>query len=72
MKKKHVTVAGLLFICILLSVVVILIRSQNDSCSSNDRQRNNCVPAGRCTPLGDSREATSDCAIKNYDHKFNH
>jgi hypothetical protein len=29
------------------------------------------VPAGRCTPPGDPREATVDCALKNYDHKFN-
>jgi len=82
MKKKQKIIAGVIVVLVTLSsLLVILLRKHTGRqsldrnpfprCSQQDREQNNCVPAGRCTPPGDPRESTIDCDIKKYDHKFN-
>ena len=71
-KKTKLLIAVVAGILVALLVLLAFIHKQpSDKCSAIDRQQNNCVPAGRCTPPGDPREATTDCALKTYDHKFN-
>lgn len=41
-----------------------------DKCTQADWDNNNCVPPNRCTPPGDPREATIDCVLTPYEHKF--
>ena len=72
MKKKQKVIAiGLLALVLIIASIAYLINRPSDRCTSKDREQNNCVPAGRCTPLGDPREVGIDCQLKNYDHKFN-
>lgn len=53
------------------AAILITQNSPSDACTNKDREQNNCVHAGQCTPPGDANEAVTDCAVKNYDHKFN-
>ena len=69
-KTKLLTVMTIFVLVALLIVVAVTHKKPYDKCSATDRQQNNCVPTGRCTPPGDPREAFIDCALKNYDHKF--
>lgn len=69
-KKLIVAVSCVLLGLALIVAVFLYHFSLGDRCSQYDRTHHNCVPAGRCTPLGDPREATIDCQLKNYDHKF--
>jgi len=73
MKKRQqkVFLAGLLGLAVITGVALYVARQPTDRCTAADRQQINCVPAGRCTPPGDPREATIDCQITQYDHKFN-
>jgi len=59
-----------LIIVILAIGLIFMITRRSDRCTAGDRAQNNCVPAGRSTPPGVPREATIDCKLKNYDHKF--
>ena len=63
---------GIVAIIVMIGFSIYAVRghSFSDKCTPHDRDTNNCVPAGRCTPLGDSQEAAVDCPLKNYDHKF--
>lgn len=75
-KNQKILALGILAIIVIVALCAAFLVSRpgnnpGDACTSKDREQNNCVPAGRCTPLGDPREATTDCVIKNYDHKFN-
>jgi len=70
-KKQIIIVAGVLALILITSSALYFFSRPGDACTSKDREQNNCVPAGRCTPPGDRREGTIDCQIKNYDHKFN-
>jgi len=69
-KKQTIIVAGVLALILIIGSTVYLFSRPGDVCTSKDREQNNCVPTGRCTPPGDPREGTIDCQIKNYDHKF--
>lgn len=69
-KKQKVILFGLLITVLVFGVAYYFVGQNSDKCSAADREQNNCVPAGRCTPPGDPREATVDCDIKDYDHKF--
>jgi hypothetical protein len=69
-KKQRIIVIALLVVAIVAGPAIYFMRQPSDKCTEKDRQQNNCVPAGRCTPPGDPREATIDCELKNYDHKF--
>jgi hypothetical protein len=81
MKKKQKVIVGVLIVLIaIIASLAIVLRHQNSQssdtnplprCNQKDREQNNCVPAGRCTPPGDPLEAFVDCDLKNYDHKFN-
>lgn len=78
MKKKQKIVLAVLVAAVLVAGIAYYLAVQHtnttgghsDACTATDRAQNNCAPAGRCTPPGDPREATVDCDIKNYDHKF--
>lgn len=61
---------GFVLVFLVANFVWLVMRQPADRCTAADRTNSNCVPAGRCTPPGDPREATIDCDIKNYDHKF--
>lgn len=41
-----------------------------DACTAMDRNIKNCVPAGLCAPTP-QQDALIDCALKDYDRKFN-
>lgn len=41
-----------------------------DKCTDRDRRIDNCVPAGKCGPTPEI-DRTIDCALKDYDKKFN-
>lgn len=69
MKKQKLIIIALLTI-ILTAIAMYFINAPSDRCTSKDRRQNNCVPAGRCTPLGDPLEEVTDCRIKDYDHKY--
>jgi hypothetical protein len=69
-KKQKVVLIGLLTGALIFSLAYYFIGQHSDKCTASDRTQNNCVPAGRCTPPGDPREATVDCALKSYDHKL--
>lgn len=70
-KKTKLIIIGAAMTLVAVGIAAALLHNQYpDKCTAQDRQQNNCVPAGRCTPPGDPREATVDCALKNYDHKF--
>ena len=68
--KQKLIVLVTLILVVGLAVAVFAFNQPNDRCTRKDRVQNNCVLTGRCTPLGDPREATIDCQLKNYDHKF--
>lgn len=79
-KKQRFIVGALIILVVMIALTAFVSRHQNNQsldidplpkCSQKDREQNNCVPTGRCTPPGDPREATIDCDLKNYDHKFN-
>jgi uncharacterized protein YxeA len=70
-KKQKIIVVIASAVILVIASAAYLANHQNDRCTPNDREQNNCVPAGRCTPPGDSRESTIDCQIKSYDRKFN-
>lgn len=44
-------------------------RGPSDKCTAADRERGNCVLAGRCTP-DDYDGLPLTCTPKNYDSKF--
>lgn len=69
-KKQRITLFVLLAAVLILGLGYYFAGQNSDECTASDRAQNNCVPAGRCTPPGDPREATIDCEIKDYDHKF--
>jgi len=69
-KKQRIFLVVLAFVIVVFGIVYYFVNQPSDKCTVVDRAQNNCVPAGRCTPLGDPREAVIDCEIKNYDHKF--
>lgn len=68
--SKRNLLIGAIVLSFLVTAICIVTKKPGDACSAQDRLENNCVPAGRCTPLGDPREATMDCDIKQYDHVF--
>ncbi len=70
-KKQKLLVVAIVIIAVVAGLAFYFVRQPSDRCTSQDRGQNNCVPAGRCTPPGDPREATIDCQVKDYDHKFN-
>jgi hypothetical protein len=72
-KKKRLVVIAIVLLALVVMVGVLFSRRNqpNDACTPKDREQNNCVPAGRCTPPGDPQESKIDCLLKNYDHKFN-
>ncbi len=70
MKKKQKIILAVLLLTIIVVVTgYIFVNIKSDSCNATDNLHSNCIPAGRCTPLGDQRESTTDCQLKNYDHK---
>jgi hypothetical protein len=70
-KKQTIVVIAVLALILIIGSVLYFVSRPNDKCTPKDREQNNCVPAGRCTPPGDPREGTIDCQIKGYEHKFN-
>ena len=70
MERRRVLLVVLAVVLVAVAVLIIN-KSPSDACTPNDWDVNNCVPAGRCTPPGDSREPLIDCMLKDYDHKFN-
>lgn len=80
MENRQKLVIGALFALVVIIAIFVFVFMQQNSkplddnplprCNWQDLENNNCVPAGRCTPPGDLREAVTDCDIKNYDHKF--
>lgn len=69
-KKQKIAIVVLLITLLTFTLAYYFVLQRMDKCTAIDKVQNNCVPAGRCTPPGDPREATIDCALKNYDHKF--
>lgn len=69
-KKQKIILFGCLIIVLVFGLAYYFTKQNSNKCTAADRTQNNCVPAGRCTPPGDPREATIDCDIKDYDHKF--
>lgn len=70
MLKRQTLIILSVITVIIIGTAVYMNQRTSDKCTSADRANNNCVPAGRCTPPGDPREAVVDCPLKNYDHKF--
>ncbi|QQS20088.1 hypothetical protein IPL85_01365 [Candidatus Saccharibacteria bacterium] len=69
-KKQKIVLFGLLIAILIFGLAYYFVGQNSDKCTAADRAQNNCVPAGRCTPPGDPREAVIDCGITDYDHKF--
>ena len=77
--RQKLVIGMLLALVAIVAILVFLFIQQSRKprdnnplprCNWQDLEKNNCVPAGRCTPPGDLREAVTDCDIKDYDHKF--
>ena len=69
-KKQKITVMGVLIALLVLALAYYFVGQHSDKCTVLDRVQNNCIPAGRCTPIGDPQEAATDCVLKKYDHRF--
>lgn len=63
-------VAVLSTITTVYAIYALSTAPSNERCGLNDIIRNNCVPPGRCTPLGNPNEAVVDCDVKNYARKY--
>lgn len=71
MKEKQTTVAIIILVIIgIVAAIYYQFSDQKDKCTSKDREISNCVPAGQCGPTPEI-DATIDCAVKNYDKKYN-
>jgi hypothetical protein len=58
-----------LIILALLFGVYFWMKGPKDACINKDREYNNCVPAGKCSPFP-SVDEIIDCDVKNYDSKY--
>lgn len=72
--KALVITTGIVAVLSLLTTVyavyALSAAPSNERCGISDIIRRNCVPPGRCTPLGDPDEARVDCDIKKYARKY--
>jgi hypothetical protein len=71
MKQKQTIIAVVVVTLVLVAGALSWrFARPKDKCSSRDREINNCVPAGKCSP-NPGLDAVLDCEVKNYDRKYN-
>jgi hypothetical protein len=70
--KQKLTTLGLIILALIIGGAVYYAANRSNRCDTSGIRPNDCIPANnRCTPPGDPREATIDCAEFRYYQEAN-